>query len=377
MSNDNIIMPDYKNCIMNIAVSILKYYGAETKHSTIPEIDSVLRKNYKNIVFIILDGMGSDILDYHMPENSLFRKHKIKDVSSVYPSTTPAAMTSINSGLSPLEHAWIGWNCYFKESNQELELFINRDFYSHKQAPTPNFVNSIIGYDFINSKINKTIQKKASAYEVPPPFKPDGVKSTAEMFSRIKELCRSDEKKFIYAYWNDPDTAMHELGTRPEEITCIIKRINDELRDTLPELKDTLIILTADHGLIDIKEHIFLDEIDELAECLDAFPSLNNRAMSFKVKPDKKTFFEERFNARFKDSHLLLNKEQFIKLLGPGAPHHKINDFVGDFVAVAFGNKMLEFKALAFEGYSWMKASHAGLTSAEMTVPLIVIECPK
>jgi len=376
MLNKNIIMPDYKNSIMNITVSILKYYGAETQHSSITEIDSILHKNYKNVVLLILDGMGSDILDYHLPENSLFRKHKIKDITSVYPSTTPVAMTSINSGLSPLEHGWIGWNCYFKESNQELELFMNKDFYSHKQAPTSNFVNSIIGYEFINSQISRSTQKKVAAYEVPPPFRPDGVKSTSEMFSRIKELCQSDEKKFIYAYWDDPDATMHAIGTRSEEITGIIKRINNELSDTLPYLKDTLIILTADHGMIDIKEHVFLNDIAELDECLNALPSLNNRAMSFKVKSDKKDIFEKRFNACFKDSHLLLDKKQFIKLLGPGIPHRKINDFVGDFVALAVGNKMLQYRALEHQGYSWMKASHAGLTRAEMIVPLIIIECP-
>ncbi len=372
------IMPDYENSIMNIASSILKYYHVETMHNTIPEIDDALAKNYKNVVFFIVDGMGTDILNYHMPTNSFLRMHKVKDLTSVFPSTTPVATTSMYSGLSPLEHAWVGWNCYFKEIDQELVLFTNTDFYSHKKSKYPDYVNSAIGYETINSKISNSTHNNVATYEVFPLFRPNGVKSLSEMFERINNLCRKDEQKFILAYWDEPDCTMHKVGTKSPEITKIIQEVNEGLLQLNNTIDDTLIIVAADHGQIDMQENIFLDEYSDIQECLAMLPSLGKRVMSFQIKTNKKEEFVERFNRYFKDDFILFNKEDFIaKFLGPGNPHPRIDDFIGDFVAVAVGQKMFQYRALENIDIAEIKANHAGLTHEEMIVPLILVEYKK
>ena len=375
MVNKN-IFPDYENSIMNIAVSILKYYGIDSKHTGLPELEQVLCKNYKNVVFIILDAMGTDILNYHLSKDCLLQKNKKKDITSVFPSTTPVATTSMYSGLSPLEHGWLGWNCYFKECDMELELYNNKDLYTKEKAPKPDFVNSIIGYETINQKINKATNGKIACHEIFPAFRPNGVKSTTEMFSRIENLCNKDGKKFILAYWDEPDASLHKFGCYAKEIADLLQQINRELTDTVNNLKDTLIIVSADHGQIDIGENIFLDEIQELTECMERPPSLGKRVMSFTLKSNKKDLFEQLFKQYFKNDYLLLSKQEFIdKFLGPGKKHHKIDDFVGDFVAVATGNKMFQFRTPGNSDVKPIFANHAGLTHEEMIVPLILIEC--
>ena len=44
-----------------------------------------------------------------------------KELTSVYPCTTVAAMTSYRSGISPNEHGWLGWTLYFKETNRIVD----------------------------------------------------------------------------------------------------------------------------------------------------------------------------------------------------------------------------------------------------------------
>ena len=57
---------DYQNSIVNLSCSILKYYGAKREHSTLTYIDEFLKDEYKNVVIILLDGLGVDALQYHL-----------------------------------------------------------------------------------------------------------------------------------------------------------------------------------------------------------------------------------------------------------------------------------------------------------------------
>ena len=95
---------NYNDSIVNLTCSILKHFGAEYEHSTLKEIDELLDDEYNNIVVLLFDGMGIDAIQHHLLEDGFFRKNLIKEYSSVFPPTTTAATTSLESGLTPLEH---------------------------------------------------------------------------------------------------------------------------------------------------------------------------------------------------------------------------------------------------------------------------------
>ena len=118
-----IVYPDYKNCIANVPNSILKYYGAELAGESLPLLDAQMTKPYKNVVLLLLDGMGKYILEKHLSENGAFRKNVRGFYSSVFLSTTTAATTSLLSGLQPCEHAWLGWDCYYPQIDKNVTVF--------------------------------------------------------------------------------------------------------------------------------------------------------------------------------------------------------------------------------------------------------------
>lgn len=105
-------LPDYRNCLVNLANSILKKYGATTTVNTLPLADEYLNRSYKNVVVLLLDAMGVSILEKHLAEDGFFRSHLVGEYNSVYPPTTVAATTSLLSGLYPNEHGWLGWDMY-------------------------------------------------------------------------------------------------------------------------------------------------------------------------------------------------------------------------------------------------------------------------
>ena len=58
---------DYNNSIVNLSNSILKKFNVNPFHSTIKEIDDLIKNKDKIIVFLF-DGMGKAILEKHLNE---------------------------------------------------------------------------------------------------------------------------------------------------------------------------------------------------------------------------------------------------------------------------------------------------------------------
>ena len=50
---------DYQNGLVNLSASILKSFGVEPAHPTLPQMDALLAHPFSNVVVILLDGMGS------------------------------------------------------------------------------------------------------------------------------------------------------------------------------------------------------------------------------------------------------------------------------------------------------------------------------
>ena len=72
-----IIYPDYENCLTNLTNSILKYFDITPYHTTLKKLDKILEEdNYDNVVLLIYDGMGSNILNRNLDEKSFLRTNK-------------------------------------------------------------------------------------------------------------------------------------------------------------------------------------------------------------------------------------------------------------------------------------------------------------
>ena len=90
----------------------------------------------------------------------------------------------------------------------------------------------------------------------------------------------------------------------------------------------------------------------------------------------KKEIFVERFNKVFKEEFWLMTKEEFLNkyhFLGFGDKHNKIDDFIGDYMALSVAGSMIRIETFLAEGKPVKKSTHCGLTKDEMEVPVIAI----
>ncbi len=364
-NEENLVWPDYKNCIANLPNSILKYYGVKTAGETLPLADRYLDKEYKNIVVILLDGMGTKIIEKHLKEDGAFRSNLAGTYNSVFLSTTVAATTSMMSGLQPCEHAWLGWDNYYASIDKNVTVFLNIIQGTDEQAAPYNVARTETPYENIFEKIAKSGQ---NAYCIAPFLDPD-IDSIDVICSRIRELAAKDEKKFIYAYWDEPDGVLHKNGLSSDRVNETLIHLEEEVSKLADELEDTLIIVTADHGHIDT-DTVFIWDYPKIEECLVRLPSLEPRVLNFFIKDGMKEIFEKEFNKEFGDKFILMPTEEAIEknLFGTGRHHEKFRSMLGDYLAIATGN--LSILVLEEE---W-KSLHGSITEEEMLIPLIVFE---
>ena len=142
-----ILLPNYQKCLVNLSSSILKRFGVNDIHSSLANIDDLL-SNYKHIVFVLFDGMGSYVLDKHLSKNSFLQRNKQDDISSVFPPTTAAATTAFLSCHNPNETAWLGWHLYFDDLKQDLVLFSGQNYYD-ETLPISDYVKAKLAYENI------------------------------------------------------------------------------------------------------------------------------------------------------------------------------------------------------------------------------------
>ena len=306
------ILPDYNNSIVNLMSSIRKYFDLDYEGNTLDIVDTLLKKNNpKNVVVILYDGMGSRLVKRNLDSNSFLNKNMISELSTVVPSTTTAATTSVLTGLYPNSHGYLGWDMYYEKEDKVVTMF---------------------------TKIEDNLNKK--------------------------------EKNYIYAYYTNPDSIMHHTGTDSNEAIECFKMINDKTESFSSKSKDTMLIVIADHGHINCDE-ILLEDYPDLYNLLDGDTWIEPRMCAFKIKNGVDEEFKYLFNKYLGKYFVLKSKKEIIreKLFGIGKDNKYFTSSLGDYHALAVSDKYLRYR----RGCPIHISTHAGFTIDEMKVPLIIV----
>jgi len=375
------IYPDYEHSIVNLTSSILKAFDVDSPYSPLKELDDL--KKYKNIILLVIDGLGYEYLQTH-GQNSELNKHCLNKITSVFPSTTGSATTSLETGVAPQQHGITGWFMFLKEIGVLAKILPFKPRYGGQ-----NFTNdNIQRQDIFTEKriINKI---NASSFIIYPDHIVDGkihkkskslltYKNLNDFFLQIKKTIKSSNKrKYIHAYWDKFDTLCHENSCVSEKVNNHFWQLDKKISSLSKSLKgtNTALIITADHGLIDTLDKskiILLRDHPKLVETLTMPLSGEPRAAYCYVHPQKAQQFENYIKDNL--SHCceiyksvdLLNQGVF----GLFKPNKKLIDRIGDYILVMKESYIIKDFLLTEEKECHL-GNHGGTSPNEMFVPLI------
>jgi len=377
------IYPDYQHCIVNLTSSILKAFNINSPYSQLEELGDL--KKYKNIILLLVDGLGYEYLQKNGKDSEL-NKHCLNKITSVFPSTTASATTTLETGVAPQQHAITGWFMFLKEIGVLAKILPFKSRYGGV-----NFTNDNIHRKDIFTEKRIVNKIKSPGYIIYPNHIIDGkvnkesknllsYKNLNGLFLQIKKTIKSSNKrKYIYAYWDKFDALCHENSCASNKVNNHFWQLNKKILSLSKSLKgtNTTLIITADHGLIDTVEEskiILLKNHPRLIETLTMPLSGEPRVAYCYVHPQKTQQFEEYIKnnldycCEMYKSIDLLNKGVF----GLFETNKKLIDRIGDYVLVMKENYIIKDFLLA-EKKECHVGNHGGTSKEEMYVPLVVI----
>ena len=401
-------LPNYKNgSIVNLMTWVLNKYNVENNYNSLSLLDSIDSSKYDTIVNFVIDGLGYDYLTKY-GKDSLISNNTIGKMTSVFPTTTAAAISSFATGQAPLEHGITGWHMKLKSSKSNKSIpslvipyvsridgkpltdhgILERDVFrlpgSLKGIPKGYVVLPNEAMDSTYSVNMNSGAKKIGYDTLGGFFSATETAIKGEVDGGEDSKCPSNGKcKYIFSYLPSFDELFHKEGEKSDNLLGLFKLLNKELDKFLNNIKGskTLIILTADHGLLDTHDDkkVNLNDFKHIQDTLD-FPLCGEpRTVYCYVKKEREKQFVEYIKNDFNEICDLYTREELIKenlfgLFGDKDSNNSFfNDRIGDYILMMKKHWVMK-DFLLNEEIKFHKADHGGLSYEELHIPLTVFE---
>ena len=372
----------YDESILSYVSSIREYFGLKSSYAPNKKFADLLNKEKPKKVFLILiDGMGANIVERNLKEDSFLRRNMKYKVQTVFPTTTTAALTAIQNGKAPNENAWLAWTQYVKEKDDIIIPFQNKGFYNEIQyedglfkslVPVTTTVEELNSIGIKASNILPNFDDENRHTFVVPNFGKTKNATLEGFCQQIIDNDKNSDDRYVFCYYDSLDHVMHKTGTSSQESKILLNNINDCLEDVSKELSnDSMMVIVADHGQIDVDESSLIElKGTKYEKYLKRYTSLDPRAIGFDIKDEYKEEFEKEFVSDFEKDYVLLNKMQVLdtKLFGYNENSPKFLEFLPDYVAVGKTNKLMYtvIPNAKFRGH------HTGIHDDEVYIPIII-----
>ena len=352
-------LPNYNNgSVVNLMSSITQALDGTPMYAPLAALPPTDLSDSQNVVLLVVDGLGYEYL-LNQGRDSIFCEYLQDRMTSVFPSTTAASITTFATGVAPQQHAITGWFVYLKEVGAVSAILPFKARYD-----SPPFSEAGINPQAIFTQTPLTTQIQADSYSIKPKNlrKSDYTRTTAgiakilpyenmdDFFRQIKKTIRrkSRRQKYIFAYWPDFDTLSHKYGNGSKKVAKHFWTLDKKLASFLKSIRntDTTLIITADHGFIDANEAstIKMNDHPRLMETLILPRCGEGRAAYCYVRPSRVAQFEEYVGEHFADKCEVFKSEELIaqNYFGLFEPNPKLFDRVGDYVLVMKENYVVQ-----------------------------------
>lgn len=331
-------------------------------------------------VVLLIDGLGLVPLQQVLAQGDIHAP-AIADavpnggsLRSPFPSTTPAGLAALGTGLDVGCHGFVGASFVLPETGHVLwPLSWRDDPLPAAVQPEPTVleqaaaagiaVSSISPRAFEDSGLTRAVLRGGTYV---------GADSFGERVGHTARALKGRGPSLVYAYWGDLDKTGHVHGVGSvdwryelELVDLMVRRI----LDVVPS--GTRVLVTADHGMLDTTpaDRIHLDEYRDLRHAVTHIAG-EPRVRHVYTKAGAAADVAATWRAVLGDRAQVVLRDDAVARGWFGEVDPVLADRIGDVVVAATGTTVLSSEAIDSRT-SALVGQHGSFTDAEMAIPLL------
>lgn len=353
----------------------------------------------RRVVLIVLDALGYRMLQGMLASGEgrtffdLAEAGLMVPLTSVFPSTTNAALVSLSTGRPPAEHGWLAYTMYLRELGiaanaillcpvwtrktdllldwgLDLEQIIPIATMAERLAAVGVTTGAVFSTHFQGTGFSTMLYRGVAEIR--------GHLHASDFWGRLRHLLAETRGKraLLTAYWSGLDTLAHTYGPDTDlcaaEFRTLGHLLAQELLASLPhqDREGTLLLITADHGQIQIPSEHILTASQDPALCRHLMVPImgESRAAFVYPRPGRVEAIRSYLTSTYPGWFTVLDSAQALEAGLMGKP---INDETfaraGELLVLPHGDHALQQVQPSVP----LVGRHGGLTQEEMLVPLL------
>jgi hypothetical protein len=369
------LLPDWDGPCLHRVVPTLLGQLAHPGEAALPPWFPAPVAEASQIVLLVIDGLGAEQLRERSPLAPVLEAGTGTPITTVAPSTTACALTTLVTGRVPAEHGVVGYRVALEGDVMNVLQWTIRGRDVRMRVPAPEFqplesfpgsggpVPVVTRHDYGPTGFTAAHLGHVELHRWYTP---------AGLVTSVRRLAAAGAP-FIYAYYEGIDRVAHAEGLGEyydDELRAADCLVGDVL-DALPP--GAVLVVTADHGQVEVggSVEVLGPEIMKDVNLMSG----EGRFRWLHVRPGSLADVVATASALYGHVAWVRTKDQIIEegWLG-GVPSAPIAARLGDVALVPFAP--MAFLDPADTGELRLKARHGSLTPAEMMVPLLCWSAP-
>ena len=402
------VYPFYeRQSLISLPASICHWLGIPTfgAPALADEILNAIGGPFRQVVMLVVDGLGLEQLNHFSNPaqgagsnraafwQRLLDEAVLAPITSIAPSTTATALTSLWTGQPAAVHGVMGYEMYLKEYSLIANMITHApasfvgDVGGIKRAgfdpqtflPVPTFGPHLVQNGIqVDAMQHWSIAHSGLSTMLFPGVNVVPFRSPSDLWVTLPALLaqRKAQRAYTYIYWGELDELSHRFGPMDDRVDLEFSLFSYLLEGFLEGIRkqsqgDTLFLMTADHGhLLTPKTALFeMRSHPEFEDCISLYPSGENRMAYLYIKPGAEQRLKDYVAATWPGKFDLVPTQDALAagLFGPGQAHPQLAERTGDYILFAQDDAYLWWANKA----NFLLGRHGGLTQTEMVVPLL------
>jgi len=319
------------------------------------------------VVLLVLDGFGAAAVRDHAERLPVITGMAGGAITTVAPTTTSAALTSISTGAAPAEHGVVGYR--MRVGGRVLNV-LRWQTGDREKGPEPAQVQPLPPFLGRRIPVVTRSEFEKTGFTIAHLRGSDfrGWRTASALLELVRR-CVDAGAPLTYAYYDGVDKVAHEHGLHSDVYATelvLTDRLVDDLLDRLPD--DTCLLVTADHGQVEVGPQGAVALDDDIARLVTTY-SGEGRFRTLYARAGAAAELLDACTDRYADRAWVMSRDGLFDAghLGPGGGL-TTRSRVGDVILAAHAPVI--FTDPGQEKETKMRAQHGSLTADEVEVPL-------